>query len=180
MKPSALNYLLSITTLMLLSACSEPRGIGDLQAFTQQPPNTNELSVDIAPLAATMPLQTFSYAAEGIADPFDESNIIERIAAVPKTMLAALPDDGRPRQALEAYELKSLVMSGTLSQNGKKWALITAPDDRVYRVTLGNYAGTHIGKIIAITDAEVTLEETVRAAETGGWVTRTSRIEIAR
>ena len=179
MKSALMNCLLSMATLMLLSACSEPRGIADLQKFIQQPSATNALSsFDIAPLPATMPLQTFSYAAEGIANPFDEANIIERIA-VPEMIFTALPDDGRPRQALEAYELKALIMSGTLSQNGKKWALITAPDQRVYRVTIGDYAGKHIGKIISITDTEVVLEETVRAAETGGWVKRTSRIEIA-
>jgi type IV pilus assembly protein PilP len=52
-------------------------------------------------------------------------------------------------------------MVGTLSSEGEDYGLVQTKDGLVHRVLPGNYIGQNDGRITAITDAEIEVEELV-------------------
>lgn len=87
------------------------------------------------------------------------------------------PDSNRPKQALEAYELDSLKMVGTLGNGAGLIALVQSPDKVVYRVSVGNYLGMADGRIVGIKDNEIKLLELVSDGN-GGWIEQPATIVL--
>lgn len=70
------------------------------------------------------------------------------------------------KQELENFPLESLKMIAFLEdkKNGPN-AIIRAPDNRIFRVKIGNYVGMNNGKITAITSEKVVIKESVLDSE---------------
>ena len=168
-------YVSLILVALLLQACGESKGLSDLQAFTQSVRQAEKPKVD--PLPEIVPVEPFEYSASLIGSPFAEENVLPEVSNSSEVQVdAVLPDQNRQRQALEYFPLDALKMVGTLEQNNQVFAIIFAPDDTVHRITKGNYAGTQLGQVIDVTEAETVLEETVRA-NNGQWEKR--KVSIA-
>ncbi|MDR2364660.1 MAG: pilus assembly protein PilP [Zoogloeaceae bacterium] len=83
----------------------------------------------------------------------------------------------RQREPLEAFPLGSLKMVGALAQDkGAIHALIQA-DDALYQVRVGNFMGQHYGRIIAITEDKVELQELIEDLNEG-WIERISTLQL--
>ena len=65
-------------------------------------------------------------------------------------------------KSLISYPLNQLKWVGTVTHNKKQWALIVAPNDIIYSVTIGSEVGEHKAKIIMITDKEVQVLELIK------------------
>lgn len=87
------------------------------------------------------------------------------------------PDESRPKEPLEAYDLSELELVGTLKVEGQPFALIQAPDGKVHRLRIGNHMGSDFGRIIGITDSSVQLVEIVPTGR-GGWTERGTRLTL--
>ncbi|QFU00465.1 Pilus assembly protein, PilP [Halomonas sp. THAF5a] len=87
------------------------------------------------------------------------------------------PDETRPREPLEAYDLGQLELVGTLKVGGQPSALIKAPDGNVHRLRTGNRMGSDFGRIIGITDTTVQLVEIVPTGR-GGWIERSTQLAL--
>lgn len=85
------------------------------------------------------------------------------------------PDFNRPKEPLESFSLETLKMVGMLSKQGEIHAVIKTPDNAIYHVKKGNYAGQNFGLITQITASEVTLREIVQDSA-GDWSERTSAL----
>lgn len=88
------------------------------------------------------------------------------------------PDTTRPKEPLEAFPLSTLSMRGVVQMQGERLALVAAPDGVVYKVRVGNYMGTHYGRVIAIQEHAIELRETVPVPG-GGWAERTAYLSMA-
>ena len=88
------------------------------------------------------------------------------------------PVDGRIKEELEEYPLDSLRMVGTLEQEADVWGVIISREGTVYRVQIGNYMGQSFGKIIAILEDRVELEERARDSQ-GKWHLREAALALA-
>ena len=88
------------------------------------------------------------------------------------------PIEGRIKQELEGHPLDSLRMVGTLEQGVNVWGVILGRDGTVYRVQIGNYAGQNYGKIIAILEDRIELEERARDRQ-GRWQIRDASLALA-
>ena len=53
-----------------------------------------------------------------------------------------------PREYLERYELDTLSMVGTFSNEESYWALVRDPEGVIHRVPVGNYIGKNHGKVV--------------------------------
>lgn len=154
---ASLKYLLLMTALLGLSACNQQKD--DLQAFVAKV--KAQQKSDIPPLPVMKRYQQFDYAAAALRDPFAPT-----VVELPERHQQALPDNGirpdqtRLKEALEAYNLSDLQYVGTLEQK-HKWALIRSPDGVIHRVQVGNYLGRNNGKILSISDTQLTLKEIV-------------------
>jgi len=87
------------------------------------------------------------------------------------------PDFNRPKEALEEFPLENLKMVGYLSMKHVGYAVIRAPDTKLYRVKAGNHIGTNFGLIEEVTDTEVKIKETVQDS-TGDWTERMSSLQL--
>lgn len=68
-------------------------------------------------------------------------------------------------------------MRGTIGSNGKTWALITAADDTLHRVTIGSYLGTYDGKVSSVNSDYIELVELIPDGS-GCWKERLTKLEM--
>lgn len=71
-----------------------------------------------------------------------------------------VPPAPHKKSFLEQYSLEQLTFVGTLNQNDNV-GLVRTPDVGVVRVKKGDYMGRHNGKILAIKEAAIVLQEKV-------------------
>ena len=128
----------------------------------------------IPPLPQVKEYKTYAYEEDSLRDPFQAS--ISR--KVVKSTNKYQPNLRRQREVLEQFPLDTLKMVGSLEQNGERWALIKAQDGTLYRTKSGKYMGQDHGKIIRITETEITLQETVPDG-LGGWVRRQATLSVS-
>ena len=57
------------------------------------------------------------------------------------------------------------------------WAVIRAPDSKLYRVKAGNHMGTNFGLIVEVTDIDVKVKELVQDSA-GDWTERMSTLQL--
>ncbi len=86
------------------------------------------------------------------------------------------PDLRREREPLEFFPLDSVRLIGSLRRGREAIALIEA-DKRVYQLRVGAHLGQDFGKVIAIGDKTVDIEELV--PEGGGrWTQRRTQLVL--
>ena len=88
------------------------------------------------------------------------------------------PVAGRIKEELEGHPLDSLRMVGTLEQGSDGWGIVLGRDGTVYRVQVGNYMGQNYGKIIAVLEDRIELEERARDNR-GKWQLREASLALA-
>jgi type IV pilus assembly protein PilP len=125
----------------------------------------------IEALPQIKPYETFVYSADVIRSPF----LPDRPDS-PAALAGPKPEQDRGKEYLEQYPLDTLAMVGTLDREGSFFGLVQTKDGMVHRVKAGNYLGQNDGRIVAINDSGIRLEELVpdgigsfykRAAEIG-------------
>ena len=82
----------------------------------------------------------------------------------------------RRREPLEAFPLDSMTMVGSVRRSGRQFALLKV-DDLLYQVKPGDYLGQNYGKIVKITEDEITLREIVQDA-VGEWIERPASLML--
>lgn len=158
----ALSCTFAIAATLVLAGCSND--MSDLDAYVAEVKARK--STKIEPIPQIKQYEAFVYVPGDRRDPFVEVKKPDPAAATgPK------PDLNRNREPLEEFPLDALRMMGTISTPDGTYALIGAPDGIVHRVTLKNYMGQNYGQIVAITGAEVRLQELVPDGF-GNWTQR--------
>ena len=160
-----MRRLASIVIVLGLAGCGGS-GMGDLQTFVNE--TGKDMQGKIKPLPEVKAYEPFSYNAFDLPDPFKPRKLASGGGGMQ-------PDLNRPKEPLEAYSLETLKMVGTLSQDGVVNVVIKTPDNAIYHVKKGNYAGQNFGLITQISDSEVTLREIVQDSA-GDWSERTSTL----
>ncbi len=121
------------------------------------------------------PYESFSYDPASLRDPF--VLFVDELEEAPVFDDGLRPDSNRKREALEKFPLDSLVFVGNLERNGKRWALISAPDDTVYRIQPGNHIGENFGEITSISETTIAIKEIIPNG-TGGWIDREVSLQL--
>lgn len=152
---------------LLLTACMGS-GLEDLEEFVRD--SNKDLRGNIPPAPEVKPPETFLYTNDGVPplpNPFQIRNKDKKDKGT---------DTDRPKQELEGFPLENLKMVGYLEQGKIQEAIIRSPDNRVFRVRVGNYIGMKFGKITAISANGVTISEIVQ--ENGEDVARESTLQL--
>lgn len=143
-------FLLTMV-LLLLTACGKDDHLQEIQQYVEAVKGRPPLPIEPIP-----PIQTIAK--------FTYPNSIQRNPFAPiinKVVSGQRPDDHRPKEPLEVFPLDSLRMVGTLYRDNQLWAIVTAPNDMVYRVKSGNYLGQNYGEITHITKEKIQVVETI-------------------
>lgn len=160
---------LLLLSVIFLTACSDSN-VADLEEFIAD--TTAKPKGRIAPLPEFKPYSAFVYSASAMRSPFESPVAFEELSRQVDDTVDA-PDQGRPKQALERYNLSELSLVGTLSKDadGNLKALVKTMSGNVHVVELGQYMGKNHGRIINIEDSKLELIEVVPNGS-GGWISR--------
>lgn len=163
-----MKRLASLVVVLGLAGCGGG-GMEDLQYFVSE--TGKDMQGKIEPLPQVKAYEPFTYNAFDLPDPFKPRKLSTGGGG------GMQPDMNRPKEPLEAYSLETLKMVGMLSKGGLVHAVIKTPDNAVYHVKKGNYAGQNFGLITKISDSEVTLREIIQDSA-GDWSERTSTLNL--
>ncbi|VAW64423.1 Type IV pilus biogenesis protein PilP [hydrothermal vent metagenome] len=152
-----------------LSACTQ--GNEDLYAYIEETKSKHLGSVQ--PLPTFKPYKNFTYSATDLKDPFEAPFEQERTENTSNLR----PDASRPKELLEAYPLDTLRMVGILTQKKNTWGLVKGPNNVVHRVQTGGYVGQNQGQIVAVTEKQIDIIETIPDG-VGGYIEREASLAI--
>jgi type IV pilus assembly protein PilP len=150
--------------------------MADLKSYVAEVKGRHKTAVE--PLPEIKTVQPFVFSGEDLRDPFTPDEASQLPPEEEKIESGIRPDTTRPKEELESYELDSLRMVGTVTQQGIIWALIRSNDGAIHRVHAGNYLGKNYGKIASIKENQIELIEIV-AESPGVWRERKASIELA-
>lgn len=159
--------------VMTLSGCNDD--------LSEQKEFIDQVKASTTPKVQSIPelkkFEIYEYKAGDLRSPFvaPKPEIIQNKLTQIKNCLH--PDPQRQREPLEKYPLDNLAMKGTIGSQGQVWALITATDNTLHRVTVGNYIGSYDGKIKTVTNDYVELVELIPDGS-GCWKERLTKLEM--
>ncbi|WP_123101461.1 pilus assembly protein PilP [Acidithiobacillus sulfuriphilus] len=153
--------VLVISTLTLLAGCQHSDNLSDLRQFVASGPKFN---THITPLPATQVYHAAAYVGESGRDPFTSFSELRLRQLAAQASKGPRPQAHGPLQPLERFDLSGLKINGIVRDaQGHLWAVIQAPDQKIYRATIGSYVGKNDGRIVSIDDQpgkrSVTVEE---------------------
>jgi type IV pilus assembly protein PilP len=156
-----------------LSACG-----GEQQELTQwMEQQRREVKPNVEPLSPPKKFTPQPYAALGGVEPFSTQKLtvaLKQEAKQPNSLLAS--EINRRKEPLEAYPLDSMSMVGSVVKGGRPYALLKV-DNLLYQVKQGDYLGQNYGKIMKISETDVSIREVVQDA-VGEWIERTSALQL--
>ncbi|QAZ38871.1 pilus assembly protein PilP [Methylibium sp. Pch-M] len=163
----------AMAAVMLLSACGAEQE--ELQAWMDQ--QRREVRPSIAPLSPPKRFDPQPYEQARAVEPFSSQKLavaLKQEARQPNSLLAG--EMNRRKEPLEAYPLDSMSMVGSVSKQGRQFALLRV-DNLLYQVKVGDYLGQNYGKITKISETEVGVREVVQDAA-GEWIERPSALQL--
>jgi type IV pilus assembly protein PilP len=101
----------------------------------------------------------------GDIEPIPDFQFIQReTLEIPPLLRNPFEMSSRPmdhRQSLDNIALRAFKFVGVINDGVHFWALIKHPDQRIVRVQIGDAIGEHHGRLIAIEETELTIEQTM-------------------
>jgi type IV pilus assembly protein PilP len=132
----------------------------------------------IAPVPEFQSYETFEYSASAMRDPFKMYDNAAEVVEDTSTNNGLQPNMERNKETLEQYPLDTLSFVGHLEKDGKKWAIVTSPDNLVHRVKEGNHLGSNYGEIVAISETKIMITEIIPDGM-GGWIEREAVLSLS-
>ena len=158
---------------VLLAGCAADQD--ELQQWMEQ--QKREVKPNVEPLSPPKKFNPQPYVALGAVEPFSTQKLtvaLKQEARQPNSLLAA--EINRRKEPLEAYPVDSMAMVGSVTRNGRPYALLKV-DNLLYQVKPGDYLGQNYGKITKISETDVSYREIVQDAA-GEWIERSSALQL--
>jgi type IV pilus assembly protein PilP len=170
---TAVRVLCASMALLFLAGCNDDKSFTDLTAFMDQ--TRARPTGNIEPLPKFRPYEAFTYNAASLRSPFQPPVKVDLINRQKGSRLVA-PDETRPRQFLEGFNIETFEMVGTIGNDSGTFALLKGAGG-VYRVKVGDYLGRNNGRIVAVDESRVDVVEIVPDGE-GAWLERPRSISL--
>jgi type IV pilus assembly protein PilP len=170
---SSLRLAGAALAALLMVGCTGEQD--ELQQWMEQ--QKREVKPSVQPLSPPKKFNPQPYVALTGVEPFSTQKLtvaLKQEARQPNSLLAA--EINRRKEPLEAYPLDSMSMVGSVTKQGRPYALLRV-DNLLYQVKLGDYIGQNYGKITKITETDISLREIVQDAA-GEWIERTSALQL--
>lgn len=160
----------------LLSACGSG-SYSDLDDFMASSKAEAAKRGAVDPIPIFRPYQAFKYSATAMRAPFDVPIDVKELVRIGGPSSDVKPDENRSKEFLERFNLEGLQMVGSLEQRGRLWVLIDDKNGIVHRVTVGNYLGRNHGRIVEVSDSQLSVVEIVSSGESS-WIERPRTIKL--
>ena len=163
----------SVATLVVLVGST-----GEQEELTQwMDQQKREVKPNVQPLSPPKKFVPQPYVALSGVDPFSTQKLtvaLKQESRQPNSLLAA--EINRRKEPLEAYPLDSMSMVGSVLKGGRPYALLRV-DKLLYQVKQGDYLGQNYGKIMKISETDLSLREIVQDAA-GEWIERMTDLQL--
>lgn len=160
-------------------ACAWLAGCGaeheELQGWMDQ--QQREVKPNVTPLQPPSRFDPQPYSAAEAVEPFSPQKLtvaLRQEARQPNSLVSA--ELNRRKEPLEAWPLDAMSMVGSVSKQGQPMALLRV-DRLLYQVKVGDYLGQNYGRIMKISETEITLREIVQDAA-GEWIERPATLQL--
>ena len=170
---TALGWSLLAVIALSLMGCSAD--INELTQWMDQ--QKREVQPTVSPLTPPKKFLPQVYEAQTTVEPFSVQKLtvaIKQEARQPNSLLTA--EMSRRKEPLESFPLDSMSMVGSVSRAGREFALLKV-DNLLYQVKTGDYLGQNYGKIVKLSETDISLREIVQDAA-GEWIERTSTLQL--
>ena len=155
-----------------LTACD--RDMSDLERYVEKTKDRPGGRID--PLPPVKEYRLYRYVADGRRSPFTPTK--PDTAEAGENSGSELINNNRNREILETFPLDTMRMVGTLTLAGKDYALVQSTDGIIHRVVAGNYMGQNHGRVVSISDSEISLTEVVPNGM-GGYMQRQAAVALS-
>lgn len=172
-QPRYPGKMLAVLAVLVMTGCSGEQE--ELQAWMDQ--QRQQVAPNTQALTEPQRFNPQAYTGLDAEEPFSMNKLSGAIkdgAAQPNSAVAA--ELNRRKEPLEAFPIDAMVMVGSVSRKGAPYALLKV-DNLLYQVKVGDYLGQNYGKILQITETEVTLREIVQDAA-GEWIERPTTLQL--
>ena len=159
--------------MLALQGCADDQD--ELAQWMDQ--QKREVKSSVEPLVPPKKFVPQAYGALTGVEPFSTQKLtvaLKQEARQPNSLLAA--EINRRKEPLEAYPVDGMVMVGSVVRGGQQYALLKV-DNLLYQVKAGDYLGQNYGKIVKITETDVSFREIVQDAA-GEWIERMSALQL--
>jgi len=164
---------LALSTAALLAGC----GAEQVELRTWMDQQAREVRPNAQPLQPPTQFNPEPYTVAQATDPFSLQKLsvaISQEARQPNSLLAS--EMNRRREPLEAFPLDSMSMVGSVTRDGRPFALLRV-DSLLYQVTVGDHLGQNFGRITRIAETEIVLREIVQDTA-GEWIERPTTLQL--
>lgn len=143
-----------------LAGCAE-NDMADLRDFMAKAGQGSMQKID--PLPVVQAQIDLAYDPTGLPDPFQPRSL--------KTSKSGgiQPDLNRPKGPLEQEPIDAMRMVGTLTRDGRLYALVRRGDGTLYRVAKGDHIGHNFGVILEVNESGMDIKEIVQDGG-GDWI----------
>ncbi|MDC8832120.1 pilus assembly protein PilP [Alteromonas gilva] len=171
---SAVTRLASALVVgVLITGCSPQ--LDDLKSFTAQVKQNTKPRIEPYPKFSQEP--AFVYSAQEFRSPFTRPKMAQAPIVTESKINCLQPDTSRQREPLETYGIDALSLTGSFYTNGHKWVLFKTNDGLLYQAKKGSRVGLFFGRISAIVDNNVVIQELVPDG-TGCWQQKETTLTI--
>ncbi len=173
-RPSQQTLVAAMVLTALVAGCAAETE--ELQQWVDQ--QRREVRPSVTPLTPPKKFDPQAYVAAQAVEPFSPQKLTVALKLEdrqqPNSLLAS--ETKRRREPLEAFPLDSMSMVGSVTKQGKPFALLKV-DSLLYQVKAGDYLGQNYGRVTKITETEITLREVAQDAA-GEWIERPAVLQL--
>lgn len=156
-----------------LVACQPDQG--DLTAFTASVSHTPGVAIE--PVAALATVPAFVYSASHLRSPFVTTSNPKTSPITALQSQCQQPNPVRNKHPLEQFGIDALTFRGFFASKGKAWAIVSAPNRTLHKVTVGDYMGLFFGKIEHISRTAIVLTQLLPDG-TGCWQEQQTQLPV--
>ncbi len=186
MRPSPRNQfiwtLLVAVSLTTMSGCG-PSATEELSTWIDEERKQQRVKLDpISPPKRFVPQK---FEGGEVADPYGSQRLAAALRRESRPAgdgsALAKPEIARQlikKQPLESPPLDAISYVGSLTREGRPIGLVRV-NGLIYQVNIGDYLGQNFGKILTITDSDISLREIFQDTE-GEWSERSAILQLQR
>lgn len=172
-----ISFVAALCWIFVLCGCSSSRE-DDIRQWMAEERNQTRPKVD--PIPAPKQFKPESYTNAASTEPFSKEKLTQALkrdsSQVVSNGALVAPELARRKEPLEAFPLDSMGLVGSIVKAGQPVALVKV-DNLLYQVKQGSYLGQNFGRVMKISETEVTLREIVQDA-VGEWIERVATLQL--
>lgn len=172
-----LAALSAVCCLLVLAGCGSSRD-DDIRQWMLEERNQTRPKVD--PIPAPKQFKPEAYTNAATVEPFSKEKLTQALKRDSSQVVAngalVAPELARRKEPMEAFPLDAMALVGSIVKAGQPVALVKV-DNLLYQVKQGSYLGQNYGKVMKISETEVTLREIVQDA-VGEWIERVATLQL--